>query len=48
MSAERQGHHLAVETTKPDPRLELLHTNVNKCGTIFNMLSGATGPSGSR
>lgn len=51
LGAERQDappkltritYDLAVSTSEPDQRLELLHTNVKKYGTIFNTLSGAT------
>lgn len=35
-------YELAVETDETDQRLELLHTNVRKFGTIFNTVSAAT------
>lgn len=51
LNAERQDtppkvthirYDLAVRTTESDQRLDLLHTNVRKYGTIFNTLAGAT------
>lgn len=51
LQAERQDappkitritYDLAVKTDETDQRLELLHTNVKKYGTIFNTLAGAT------
>lgn len=56
LNAERQDtppkltritYDLAVSTIEPDQRLELLHTNVKKYGTIFNTLSGAVELTGS-
>jgi uncharacterized OsmC-like protein len=35
-------YQLIVDTDEPDRRLELLHTNVRKFGTIFNTVSAAT------
>lgn len=35
-------YELAVDTDETDQRLELLHTNVRKFGTIFNTVSAAT------
>lgn len=55
VSAERQDappkivritYDLAVSTSESDQRLELLHTNVKKYGTIFNTLAAATEVSG--
>jgi len=36
------NYELIVDTDEDDRRLELLHTNVRKFGTIFNTVSGAT------
>jgi hypothetical protein len=36
-----------VDTDEPDRRLELLHANVKKHGTIFNTLAKATELTGS-
>ncbi len=33
---------LIVDTDEPDRRLDLLHENVRKFGTIFNTVAGAT------
>jgi uncharacterized OsmC-like protein len=38
---------LTVDTDEPDRRLELLHANVKKHGTIFNTLAKATELTGS-
>ena len=55
LSAERQDappkliaicYVLTVETDENDRRLELLHTNVRKYGTISNTLAGAVKLSG--
>jgi uncharacterized OsmC-like protein len=35
-------YELIVDTDESDQRLELLHTNVKKYGTIFNTVAGAT------
>jgi uncharacterized OsmC-like protein len=35
-------YELAVDTDEDDRRLELLHTNVRKFGTIFNTVAQAT------
>jgi uncharacterized OsmC-like protein len=35
-------YELMVDTDEDDRRLELLHTNVRKFGTIFNTVSAAT------
>lgn len=35
-------YELVVDTNEDDRRLELLHTNVRKFGTIFNTVAGAT------
>ena len=37
----RIEYELFVETDEPDRRLELLHHNVKKFGTIYNTLAGA-------
>jgi uncharacterized OsmC-like protein len=39
-------YELIVATDEPDRRLELLHTNVRKYGTISNTLAAATSLSG--
>ncbi|MBI4922915.1 MAG: OsmC family protein [Devosia nanyangense] len=39
-------YELIVDTDETDQRLELLHTNVRKYGTIFNTVSAATDLSG--
>ena len=39
-------YELVVATDEPDRRLELLHTNVRKYGTISNTLAAATALSG--
>jgi uncharacterized OsmC-like protein len=36
-------YDLVVDTDENDQRLELLHTNVRKYGTIFNTVSAASG-----
>ena len=35
-------YDLIVDTDESDRRLELLHTNVRKFGTIFNTVAAAT------
>lgn len=35
-------YELIVDSDEPDHRLELLHTNVRKYGTVSNTLAGAT------
>lgn len=35
------GYELTIDTDEPDRRLELLHTNVRKYGTISNTLAAA-------
>jgi uncharacterized OsmC-like protein len=35
------GYSLTIDTDEPDRRLELLHTNVRKYGTISNTLAAA-------
>jgi uncharacterized OsmC-like protein len=35
------SYELAIDTDEPDRRLELLHTNVRKYGTISNTLAAA-------
>ena len=56
LSAERQdappkltaiNYELVVDTTESDRRLELLHTNVRKYGTISNTLADSVSLSGS-
>ena len=39
-------YELIVDTDETDQRLELLHTNVQKYGTIFNTVAGATALNG--
>lgn len=39
-------YELIVDTPESDQRLELLHTNVRKYGTIFNTVSAATAVNG--
>ena len=39
-------YELIVDTDEPDRRLELLHTNVRKYGTISNTVAAATGLTG--
>ena len=55
LSAERQdvppklttiSYVLTIETDESDRRLELLHTNVRKYGTISNTLAGAVALTG--
>lgn len=55
IAAERQDsppmitaitYELIVDSPEPDRRLELLHTNVRRYGTISNTLAGATSLSG--
>lgn len=33
---ERIDYEIVVDTDEPDRRLEQLHDNVKKCGTVFN------------
>ena len=40
------SYELIVDTSEDDRRLELLHTNVRKYGTIFNTIAAATPLSG--
>jgi uncharacterized OsmC-like protein len=35
-------YEIVVDTDEPDQRLDLLHRNLQKYGTIYNTLSGAT------
>lgn len=35
-------YEIVVDTDEPDQRLELLHTNVRKYGTVFNTVSPGT------
>ncbi len=39
-------YEIVVDTDEPEQRLELLHTNVRKYGTIFNTVVDAAGLSG--
>jgi len=39
-------YEISVDTDEDDRRIELLHTNVRKYGTIFNTVSAATKLSG--
>jgi len=39
-------YELVVDTPEPDRRLDLLHENVRKYGTIYNTVAGATDLSG--
>lgn len=39
-------YEIVVDTDESDQRLELLHTNVRKYGTIFNTVAEAAGLSG--
>ena len=38
----RARYTLRVETDEPEPRLELLHRNIRKFGTVTNTLAAAT------
>jgi uncharacterized OsmC-like protein len=37
----RIHHRLEIDTTEPDHRVELLHRNITKFGTIYNALAAA-------
>jgi hypothetical protein len=39
---ERIDFEILVETDEPDHRLELLHENVKKYGTVFNTVAPGT------
>ena len=39
-------YQIVVDTSEPDRRLDLLHENVRKYGTIYNTIAGATNLSG--
>ena len=39
---ERIGYEIVVDTDEPDRRLELLHDNVRKYGTVFNTVAPGT------
>ena len=39
-------YEIIIDTDEPDHRLELLHDNVKKYGTVFNTLAPGTGLSG--
>ncbi len=43
----RITYEIVVDTGEPDARLDLLHRNLQKYGTIYNTLAGATELSGS-
>lgn len=43
----RVAYEITVDTTETDHRIDLLHTNVRKYGTIYNTLKAATDLSGS-
>ncbi len=38
----RIGYEIVVDTDEPDARIDLLHRNLQKFGTIYNTLAGAT------
>lgn len=38
----RIDYEIVVDTDEPDTRLDLLHRNLQKYGTIYNTLAGAT------
>ncbi len=42
----RVDHEIVVDSAESDARLDLLHRNLQKYGTIYNTLSGATDLSG--
>jgi hypothetical protein len=39
---ERIDYEIVVDTDEPDRRLELLHDNVKKNGTVFNTVAPVT------
>ena len=39
---ERIDYEIVVDTDEPDRRLELLHDNVKKYGTVFNTVAPGT------
>ena len=39
-------YEIVVDTDEPDARIDLLHRNLQKYGTIYNTLAGATDLSG--
>jgi hypothetical protein len=39
---ERIDYEIVVDTGEPDRRLELLHENVRKYGTVFNTVAPGT------
>src|SRR6185295_8627063 len=43
---ERIDYEIQVDTDEPDRRLELLHENVRKFGTVFNTVAPGTQLSG--
>jgi uncharacterized OsmC-like protein len=45
---ERIEYEIIVDTDEPDRRLELLHDNVKKYGTVFNTVAPGTDPEGRR
>lgn len=42
----RIGYEIIVDTDETDARLDLLHRNLQKYGTVYNTLAGATELSG--
>ena len=42
----RIGYEITVDTDETDARIDLLHKNLQKYGTIYNTLAGATELSG--
>lgn len=42
----RVDYELVVDTDEPDARLDLLHLNIEKFGTVYNTLSGVVSLSG--
>lgn len=43
---ESINYDIIVDTDEPDRRLDLLHENVKKYGTVFNTVAPGTGLSG--
>jgi hypothetical protein len=39
---ERVDYEIVIDTDEPDRRLELLHENVKKYGTVFNTVAPGT------
>jgi hypothetical protein len=44
---ESIAYEIIVETDEPERRLELLHDNVRRYGTVFNTVAPSTNLSGS-